>query len=995
MPFTINILGLPLRAPLVSEAVMTTEADTLLSWSLQTADALLGAQLSEHSPFTSGVQELSAAIFAVDGARERNARQILADIVNGLGLNHQWPRIFSNRESDEINWILVPDQRFVVTKWEGGSYNHWNIRFLDAKKVSAKVAAILKGKTKTPIRKRAMQFGYDFSIAIKYCFESQNPSETASTIETRIKYYKERGVEVKEFHELTNIDKIALYAAAKRNFQDFIKDPKKTGRNCSFPSFSSFLKYLKMVMSYPQSDYVKGATDPHSDFTWMATMDYASVAGSLRLKAKWPWPSRETLRPYDVLLQLYENQINNGVLTNAFNEAHTFLRRRDELNSALVFYDILTTIGKGTQQIEAAVRLLGSQVYEPAYWELFLTAREPLQAVTKYWEYIKEYEKNPDLTKSSMDMSPEEIAALYYILIKPKGRYCKHLGTKLTFERFQLYLMIESHGAFLRKELLPFDQLTQNINNLDLGLEARSISVSELLKLKELISDLIRYRNQNPQNDDLFHKIRGVLVKGDPELNTAFLSHYLPSMATDTFEALLDLYLAGYPIQGHLYLKYLQAESRREKLLNVEKRAQELATTASDIGSLDDPFEVMAIQRLLLQTPLTYYLIKFVLETVKIPPQNSLVQVSSFQFDVGLESISIRKNSDKRFIFGYCERIKKIMDVVEWTQKVLQSFRANFPKALRQNIYDFFHAQTDEDMQYAISTLSQERALEFIDTMIKAMEEHGKWNQEVLEGMLLAVTWHREPVAQRPIERYHKKRTETEIVEALRSVFEFYTDHFPRVVKRYFGELGPEQKMVETAHKQLKNLYDIATKNRVGTAKVVLLPARTKLDAFFSFMAQNSIATEEFALHGLLDDDFVPFRILIDGQWKGTVMTYTKMIDGKKVLIITGIDPQLDVMINLSEFMDGLHNGFLEIAKRGEYKLVVLPAVIGMRSSRRVSVMPEIRKRYSKNGIIRVKEPIGFPRKGMGEEATAFYNNKKQNRFLVMIPESAIKKIRP
>ena len=72
----------------------------------------------------------------------------------------------------------------------------------------------------------------------------------------------------------------------------------------------------------------------------------------------------------------------------------------------------------------------------------------------------------------------------------------------------------------------------------------------------------------------------------------------------------------------------------------------------------------------------------------------------------------------------------------------------------------------------------------------------------------------------------------------------------------------------------------------------------------------------------LLNPNFTPIRIMVNGKIQGSMHTLTLDIDGKKTLVIPGIEPKKGLMsdVNAKEFLNKLMEGLIEnIAIPGGY----------------------------------------------------------------------------
>lgn len=982
MPFAMNMLGLSLRWDFVAQSMLTSEPEHLTLWTLQTSRLLekSGCGAEAVSRFQEGAQHFVEAVLKTDADGKQSARRELAQVVAGLGQQQQWQPAILGGGDPSTEWDIIPDRFESIAKWGGGTYNPLYLRFHDPDAALQAVSAERAGALGRSLYRRAKSWGYDFSFALKFCFESDSPLETAEEIEARIIYYSKDPFGLKPFRELSVADKIGLYVAFKNKFIENRKKAKKAEVFYhSFPSFTNFLKYFEMILTYMYAGIVKGFGDPEFPFQWMATVDYRVLL--LKYPVDFPHHRIYTfppcLHPYDILYELYQKERKLGILSGSFAIVHRWLEQERDLNLVLSYYRNIKYSCESLEQLTIAMLLMHHQVTDPVIAEAILTLDTPITQYEAFKKYVEEYGAASVFPMDEEPLGIVRVAALYHLFLNKRKRFREKFRKPLSLWRFRLFLKMELHAASLAQHPRTLEELAENIAELARNLEP--VTDDEYERFAEFIETLIKYREHQPANDVLLLHLREALMNSPEEPLRAFFGNFDLYLQTDFGNRTVELFLRGYALSGQMYLGYLRDETRCPKFGDIEKRVREL-TLGAPPGSLEDPLEWMATLKLFHDLPLSPYFLRFVLENAAVTELGEDVAFSPFEFEATQESLSIHNEIDKELIRTHVKKIMDVADVDQWTKKFLLEYDSQLPRVVHADVLGFFGATNKEEVLRAAEKLENKMALDFIETMVRAMAQKGKWNKEVLESMLFALTWHREPVVKMPLRRYSNQRPASEIVQALEALYEFYSDHFPRLVQRYFGDLGPERKFIVQTQNNLGAIHQRLERRVLGRVKVTLLPSRSKLDAFFGYVAQDCLATEEYALHALLDPTFVPYRLLIGDEWRGTVMTFSATVDGKKLLIVTGINPRLDVTLNPAELVDGIIQGLKGIGQKGHYDLLLIPAHPGTQSSRRAFICPEIKVRFKTR--FRIPEGLNFPRRGRGNDPQDYYGNHKD--FLVV-----------
>ena len=84
-----------------------------------------------------------------------------------------------------------------------------------------------------------------------------------------------------------------------------------------------------------------------------------------------------------------------------------------------------------------------------------------------------------------------------------------------------------------------------------------------------------------------------------------------------------------------------------------------------------------------------------------------------------------------------------------------------------------------------------------------------------------------------------------------------------------------------------------------------------ELDYFYGYMGENCTSNHP---EELLNPAFTPLRILVNGKIVGSIHTLTLTINGKKVLVLPGIEPKESLLaeVEAKEFTDVVISKIIE-----------------------------------------------------------------------------------
>ncbi|NQU73214.1 MAG: hypothetical protein HQ547_00695, partial [Candidatus Omnitrophica bacterium] len=162
-------------------------------------------------------------------------------------------------------------------------------------------------------------------------------------------------------------------------------------------------------------------------------------------------------------------------------------------------------------------------------------------------------------------------------------------------------------------------------------------------------------------------------------------------------------------------------------------------------------------------------------------------------------------------------------------------------------------------------------------------------------------------------------------------------------LKEVLSEIKPEaeQKIRDiinevSGYNELSKIVEKRVKSEKGDdlMELDLIPAKTRLDFFYGYFGEN--CTDENP-EELLNPAFTPIRIVHKGKIVGCVHTLTLDIEGKKSLVICGIEPQtplanaLDAEGFVIKLLEALT---LEVATQNGYEQVLVSTSDATRSNR-------------------------------------------------------------
>lgn len=992
--------------------LVNLDPDLLLTFSLETAGCVAQVGAGETRAvelLEAGGRLLSKAIFKADPEIEGNAKQMIGfateRIVRQPQLYNEVCRIYAR----EMSRLLGADSF--------GSWDAWLRLFGDPQKILLHVEFPFLTVGKRSIQKRAIEKGYGFPSAVKYCLEVKNPLRRARAIEARIKYFEEHPFEVKKFSDLNVIDKIALYAVSKKRFEQDLELQEKPYYyvGSEFPSFGKFMQYLEMVLSVPGLQLAAGVTAHYSKFLWMAVTNYHAITVELDITNDW----FENIRtPFDALYSVYRKYKGTDSLVPNLKKSFHLLYLSQDWSVISHFLEALEKRDAFRDQDDL---LLMGDLRDPFGEELI--GGPEIIGLSRH------YSQDPYLRKSWSDLSESEQIALHLAVKSLFFKRVRSFGRFPDSVAFHLYMKYASRILQISGKPVSLEGLVDDMQKISMGIPFFSEDHQEFFKTMVDKPSVI--------SDEDFLRIREVLLKGNPRVTRFFVRSVCFRSSPGEGMAALELAERGWFLEEGLFWDYTRDPHREEKLGKLEDSVLELLEGRRN-PNLEDPFDLLA---LLAGIRIWNREIEEVLEKVVIPPAESGLEDVDETFEVMLQQRSAHENLGKDEISTKIREIHRYRYFTEVLAKILSEFKS-LPLKVQELVTKQFQADSGESFAEQAANMMEEEAKIISMDILKEMIKIKKWHPKMMEILILAITLNKqEESVQRAVSQlasYHDETSAENVIKTLYAIEDFFTEHVKNTWEEYF----PDKALPSSFLKGLRPLLKRVRINNIAPVRVRIRAERDPLGALSFYVADNCLARPDYAIYNMQDPGYVPLRLLIEGEeavrqffedrikpemsddkilairkeltdalraqdrhlpwrWRGIIQTYSRRADirdagwktweNKKILIVAGIDPQLDLYVDGGELIQKLREMFLRLAAEKGYDMVVIPYPEGMQSSRRIFVIPEINKILWMKPIIRVKNAIGFPRKGGGESDKAFYHDQKQDKFIVFISEDEIK----
>lgn len=737
------------------------------------------------------------------------------------------------------------------------------------------------------------------------------------------------------------------------------------------PTFDLFAIMLKIAAEYEEEDY--DWTNPVSPFIQSAT----ELFYSMERNSEFGWVEKNSApicraeifidvkRKAD-LDQTWLKRLYSALQKSGRNAIDVFLYLDDR------FCADRPPPGITSVHWQAAIRLLEIGLEEPdiARALVFRDVTNLLERAEEFRKFLEHFSEQssfrPHTAYTEGKASEEELAAafLHVKKIYRERNYPPEFFPD--YPRFKIHFKLALNEVLSKQRIFSFEQLAKDIKEMGPGLHGVDANVFDSLTLFVDGKWKINRRQISP--------IRWGLLKGDAVLNRAFFQNVNMNTTPQQVETAILLLHAGYPLTGKVFKTFCQYDRHRQDKLvaSVPKRAKELMRGASPGLFFDDAKEIMAITEALNGRAPTQREMLWILQQAHIAPKSPDVFLKSFHFTATTQEIV-----HGRVHLGVLEEYVSVLRDIG-TPERLHTWLTGWIKQAKSGKWRKDRGILKSALKIYGDPLDEGNSVNFLETLLKTASN----NLDITKGfsetgiLLAAYTWyhHATPHMREAILAFHKSAPAENVVEALYALIDFYGDMFHESFRKFFGLKPPLYwKFFKQAEGRLQKEREKIDLKKGSAVKITLLPSRNDLDAFFGHMADNCLAREKgYALHALSNPHFAPYRLLLNGQWRGMVLTYTFFEGADKVLVVSGIDPQTDVHLNPKEFMDGIQAGFEKVARSGGYSLVVIPREPVGQSSRRAFLHPEIQDRYKKPFTASI--PISFPMKADKQFYTTHQN---------------------
>jgi hypothetical protein len=195
-----------------------------------------------------------------------------------------------------------------------------------------------------------------------------------------------------------------------------------------------------------------------------------------------------------------------------------------------------------------------------------------------------------------------------------------------------------------------------------------------------------------------------------------------------------------------------------------------------------------------------------------------------------------------------------------------------------------------------------------------------------------------------------------ELYGLVSDLIEVLTEIKPQAV----GELRKRIDQAVEMDKITQLLKGFSTPEGKDVEEVRVLASKTDLDYFYGYFGENCTSSNP---EELLNPHFTPLRIITSKGIEGAIYTLTYTIDGKKSLLIVGIEPQSGLVsrIDPQEFTQKLLEKIIEeVAIKGGYEQVLIATNPAAQSNRQ-QIREEIQRLIRDKEIITQNAQPTFP----------------------------------
>ena len=507
--------------------------------------------------------------------------------------------------------------------------------------------------------------------------------------------------------------------------------------------------------------------------------------------------------------------------------------------------------------------------------------------------------------------------------------------------------------------------------------------IDELKVRHNPYSTMIRFVQANPDiGKEDFLRAWSALFKGD-EIYDRRRTAQLSSTHQYQLSALVFVE-EGMEFSKAMREAYISSGIGPDELMrDASERAREIAAGASMQLDSDDPLKdgaahfatEMVAASMVLKHPLWNHCTandKILLSGANIPPLDAAVYSRPFGFSVSAQT-PVQREIHVGIINEYIAPIRKLSSHdrrVKWARDVVDNGVNNGLKIVYREIQEFLARYQGEDGVASSNLITAKNVDGFIEFVLQALAKRRKSlpGVKVLPELLIAnvVSDLRVRLQNDSILSFRPTAPFDEVVKGLIALHDFYADFVVSQAHYHFGkDFRLPGKFLSRADEKLgKELGKVKWMDSTKV-DINILPSRDALDRFHPYVGDRycllHIGCEKYSLD---DPRFLPHRILVEGQrpsetLKGGIYQVTVNIQGLKIMILSGVDPRVGFYVNPGEFMDGLEQNFTQIAREGEYDLILVDEIEG--SSRKGTMLREILTRYPDRFELAPEDAVGYP----------------------------------
>jgi len=325
-------------------------------------------------------------------------------------------------------------------------------------------------------------------------------------------------------------------------------------------------------------------------------------------------------------------------------------------------------------------------------------------------------------------------------------------------------------------------------------------------------------------------------------------------------------------------------------------------------------------------------------EIIETPLSNYIAEVLA-QF---YTHFLVKKNIPER-----CDNLGTLIDVISEDEEVMEAINSKDTKDIRDRIIeiiergDFQEAEVVSEI-FSSFTSEEEGIMPSVGMLRKLIR------------LKIAQMYATEGLVKEKISRLigskesliEERLSVPELYELVNDLIEVLTEVKPEAKGELRGRIDVAVEMVRI--RQL--LEGFSTSSGDKAEEIRFLASKTKLDYFYGYFGENCASNNP---QELLNPHFTPLRIITSKGIEGAIHTLTYEIDGKKSLIIVGIEPQsgLVLRINPREFTQELLEKIIEEAIKEGYDQILI-ATNPAAQSNREQIREEIQRLIKGRDII-------------------------------------------